>query len=173
MKKTILFLVTVLLISSNGRSLAQQFGQIGVYIDEDHSKNCYWGATSLYTSIELWIWCLPGENGMVCADYKLFSYSYGDFALIPLYEIANPAISYESGNLWNGTSVCFCECQYNWVWTHRHLILLYSSGPANVGIEKHPDYDNIQFTTCVPGYPKEQANMYPYFCINDDWCCYG
>jgi len=169
--KTVLLLAVVILISSNAYSSDPQVGLMGIYLDEGRNNNCYWGNTQ-YVQMEMWIWCRPGDNGMICTEFKLSRYSYGDYFVIPMYEFTNPAISYESGSLWDGVSVCFCDCQYDWVWTHRHSIFLWATSGVSIWAEKLPDSDMLRFKTCQPGYPEEQAYS-SYLCINDGWCCYG
>ena len=63
MKTIFLSLVLLLLIfPSHVQSQLPSTGYIGLFIDEYHTNWCING--SGYYEIELWIWCLPSQNGL-------------------------------------------------------------------------------------------------------------
>ena len=53
-------------------------GYIGLFTDETHS-NYYVTGTPLY-SVEMWIWCMPGSLGQICAEFMI---CYPDLVLSP------------------------------------------------------------------------------------------
>ncbi len=130
-------------------------GYIGLYIDEGHSLNEveYTGDLTLF---DLYVWCLPSERGMKCAEFAV-NYPTGVFGG-PVTE--SSFISGSLGDLASGMSVCFIDCQYYWIWTHKQTCMLMTEDSEVMQIIPHPGVypePAIQFANCLEGFPKEPA----------------
>ncbi|MBU8922838.1 MAG: Ig-like domain-containing protein [Bacteroidales bacterium] len=133
-------------------------GYIGLYLDEARTLT---EATSpsIFT---FYIFCQPGENELFCAEYALEMTSGINITTVT----RNPAVSIDLGDLVSGMSVCFLECQSDWIWTHSVQVNSLSSGPGQINITRHPDTGNHQFASCLPGNPIEPTFISSKICVN-------
>ena len=170
MKKAVLLAVALLLVA--GVVNAQQsfpLGYIGLFTGEDHSAWCASG-TGMYP-VEVWILCLPGSLGQICAEFMLCS---------PLNVITStvtwntPLISVSLGDLDIGLSVCYVACQTDWHWIAHRLYYVIDPSQTMIEICPHPDTGVYQFSNCEPGYPIEPCtkltNMYLNYTGEDPEC---
>ena len=170
MKKVVLVAVALLLIS--GVASAQQsfpLGYIGLFTGEDHSFWCVSGAG--FYPVEVWILCLPGSLGQICAEFMLCN---------PVNVITStvtwntPLISVSLGDLDVGLSVCYVSCQTDWHWIAHRLYYVTDGTQTMIEICPHPDVGVYQFSNCEPGYPIEPCtkltNMYLNYTIEDEEC---
>ena len=70
MKWFVAILTGVLCVSLAVSAPAAEYGRIALYADEAHSVNEVWH-TGGPTPFTLYIFCLPGDDGMICAEYAV------------------------------------------------------------------------------------------------------
>ena len=63
MKKALLIGLAILLISG----VANAQGYIGLYADDVHETQCV--NDLMPTPVTYWIWCLPGADDQICAEF--------------------------------------------------------------------------------------------------------
>lgn len=156
MKKISIILLVLLMFSVFIQRVSAQ-SYICLYTDEGHSSiavNNLEG-TCLF---DLWVWILPGENGAMCAEYKL------DIPenMIPQSVVINPSNSICMGDAYGspGLSICFPECQNDWFWTAKIQILLTDRTEGYVAPSANDDAGSMQIATCIlPDYPIESVTM--------------
>ncbi|UCF04556.1 MAG: Ig-like domain-containing protein [bacterium] len=137
-------------------------GYMGLYVDIEHTENEVWYESGL-TPFTLYVWCLPGEDGMMCAEFAL-DYSSN---VIRSTVTVSPIVSVELGTLETGMSCCFSMCHYNWVWTHSQSCYLMDDEIGYVEVVPHPDVGVYQFANCLPGYPTEPTDLISKIYLNE------
>ncbi|UCF06936.1 MAG: hypothetical protein JSV33_07925 [bacterium] len=147
--KKVLIIVALLLVY--GSAFAQPVGYIGLFVDDSHSFWCAEG--SGFYSFEMWIWCLPSERGMICAEFMCVYPAN----VIQSTLTTNPIVSVTLGTLDTGMSVCYFACEWDWNWPFHQTLWVTDATESVITIEKHPDPNIvcIQFANCEPGYPTE------------------
>ena len=158
MKKALLLGLAILLIS--GAATAQG-GYIGLYADEGRTTQCVSGEG--FYSVSMWVWCLPGEKGQICAEF-LVTYPLNTIQSTVTWN--DPLISVTLGDLPSGLSVCYQECQWDWNWPCYQLVYVTDPTQTVIEIGPHPDVAVYQFANCDPGYPVEPCTAYPSMLLN-------
>ncbi len=158
MKKALIASVALLLISS---SAFASLGYIGLYVDADHSYWCTEG-TGFYAA-EMWIWCLPGPDGQICAE---FAVAYPANIIQSTVTWNDPLISVSLGDLPGGLSVCYVGCQHGWNWPCHQALWVTDPSQTFIQIVPHPEAGAIQFANCLEGYPVEPATVLTNLFIN-------
>lgn len=162
MKKTLLCFA--LLIALSAPAGAQFYGHIGLYANVEHEINGYCPGVGFH-AIVMWIWCQPGQNGNICAEFMI-AYPMN---IIPSTLIPNDGlISTTLGSLATGISVCYNSCQFDWYWIYHQLCFVTDSTPGYIQVVEHPDVGVYQVATCLPGYPTEPVNAWINLYYNDD-----
>ncbi len=162
MKKASVFLLVFLIVSPAVHSQLPPQGYVGLYSDQNHS--CWCVNEMPMTPVEMWVWVLPGENGLLCAEF----------------DVSFPSNVVTSTVTWNPDlqvtlppSPCFPECQSDWNWIYHQLIYVTSEEPSFIQIIASSD-DILQFTTCEEGYPAEPCikitNLYLNYGEDSDEC---
>ena len=129
---------------------------ISLYLDLERS------GTSIkpgpYAVFDCYVWCLPSERGMMCAEYALeLMPTSADFTCFAMEEIPNQDIvSVSLGNTRDGISECFSECRYDWTWIMK-VSYMYISGGGLINVTNDPAVPSILFANCLAGYPTETA----------------
>ena len=136
---------------------------IGLYTDEAHttiSANNLEGTTLF----DLWVWVLPGADGVMCAEYKL---DLPTGLAVQTTEI-NPANCVVMGEAWGspGISICFPECQTDWIWTAKLQLLLTDRIKRYLTVSEHEYAEAIHISNCLSGYPLEEATVFSILSIN-------
>ena len=122
-------------------------GYIGLYADDSHSSCCVTGIG--FYPVEMWIWFLPGVNGMICVEFAI---SYPE-NVIRSTVIQHPSISVVLGDLETGISACYPDCQTDWIWQYHQLLYVTDSTPSWIEIIPHPEaYGYVNVAPCTPGY---------------------
>ena len=138
-------------------------GYIGVFADAGHDIYAYCPAAGLYP-IEMWIWCLPGDNGQIGAE---FGVEYPANIIQSTITRNSGLISVELGELPTGYSVCYHTCQHDWHWIlHQTLYVVYSEA-GYITIGPHADIGTYQIANCQPGYPAEPVTLLTHLYYND------
>ncbi len=171
MKKALLLAVALLLVASVASAQqSEPLGYIGLFTGEDHSYWCASG-TGMYP-VEVWILCLPGSLGQMCAEFMLCNPAN----VITSTVTWNTAlISVSLGDLDIGLSVCYVGCQTTWHWiAHRLYYVTDDAAQTKIEICPHPDTGVYSFANCEDGYPMEPCvkltHMYLNYTIEDEEC---
>lgn len=129
---------------------------ISLYLDLERSGTST--KPGPYEMFDCYVWCLPSDNGMMCAEYALELWPMSDdFACFTVEETINQDIVTVSlGNTQGGISECFRECQYGWIWIMK-VSYLYISGGGLINVTNDPAVPSILAANCLAGYPTETA----------------
>jgi len=166
MGKKFLLAVVFIFVSSATLSQLPPTGYIGLFVDDQHFRSiiCSFPGTSI-AKVEMWIWCLPSERGQIGAEFAI----HYESGLVPSTVIANDdIILIKQGDLKNGISFLYNECQYDWNWCFRQTIYITSHEQyIMVEITEHPciyPTPAYRFANCEEGWPAEPviklANLY-------------
>lgn len=168
MKKALLLLFALLLFA--GSAGASTGAYMGLYTDSAHM---YWCASGVgFYPVEMWIWCLPGDQGVICNEFRV-SYPANVIQSTVTY---NPIIAVDLGTLPTGISVCYLACQFDWFWMYHQMLWVTDPTPTQISIVAHPDVGTYQISTCEPGYPLAPVTLLTNVYINrayDDPLCQG
>lgn len=118
-----------------------------------------------YTPYEVWVWILPGDDGLKGFDFKIV---IGDD--ICSTNTDNPDISVTLNSPtsswgWVG-SFGSGLCQYDWVWLTKLDMLAVSTDPHHIEIVDNPKSHAVEASTCLEGYPIVDMIVYNSFGIN-------
>ncbi len=158
MKKALLLGLALLLVSSAAHA---QYGYIALFTDDARTAWCVTG-TGFYPA-DVWIWCLPGVNGQICAEFAI---GYPSNVIGSTVTWNEPLISVFLGDLPNGLSVCFVDCQHDWFWIVHMALWVTDPIPAYIEILPHPGAGVYQFANCLEGYPVEPCTKLTNFYVN-------
>ncbi|UCF06973.1 MAG: hypothetical protein JSV33_08135 [bacterium] len=152
MNRALFTFISLLMIASITSAQLPPVGYIGLTLDDFQFQNGCSSGVGFYP-LEIWIYCLPSDEGMICAKFMI------DYPpnVIQSTVTTNPAVSVTLGTLDTGMSVCFADCHWNWIWPFHQALYVTDSTPTEVLIVKHPDPNIlcVQFANCNPGYPTE------------------
>jgi len=167
MRQKFLIIIIILLVASAASSQLPPIGYIGLYADENRAENYIQSPTGCaFYPIEMWVWALPGENGLKCAE---FAVSYPEFGIFPGTLTINPGNSVVQGNLKDGFIICMTNCQWDWVWLAHHFLIITSLEPMMFVIIPHPGVvpePAYQFANCLEDYPKEPCIKFTNLYVN-------
>ena len=160
MKKALLLAAAMIFVA--GAALAGPMGYMGLYTDDAHSV-CEFHNPAGFLPFEMWIWCLPSDNGQMCAEFMIV---YPPDVISSTVTNNVGIISVTLGDLASGMSVCYNECQYDWNWPFHQA--MYSTGPAPsmIQIAAHPDAGVYQFANCLEGFPTEPILLLNHLALN-------
>ena len=153
----------LLLTVLSGTVYGQQYGSIGLFAEADRSAWCVKG-TGFYP-VEMWIMCLPGMNGQICAE---FGVRYPSNVIESTITPNDALISVVIGSLNGGISVCYVECQYDWHWNYHQTLWVADGTRTSCEIVANMKTGAYQFANCLDGCPIEPAIKYQNLYINYD-----
>jgi hypothetical protein len=160
----LIFLIVALHVVTGAAFAQPPMGYMGLFADESHSVWCATGAG--FYSVTMWVWCLPSERGMICADFAI-SYPVN---VIPSTVTYNPelGIIIPDPPYPDGLSLCFQGCRWDWVWLFHRDLWVTDQTQTYIEIVKYPDpgVEHIQFANCEPGYPLERCIKYTNLYLN-------
>lgn len=146
MKKSISVIAALAIWS--GAVLAQPpaLGTVGLYADEArvYFAACPYPAGYPIAKVDMWIWCLPGENGLMAAD---FAVSYPENVIRDRITW-NPLIATHAGDFALGCSANFIECQWDWVWVAHEVLYVSSHLETFAEIIPHAGVGAYRFLNC-------------------------
>lgn len=146
--------VCVFCILPAQRVLAGPVAYIGIFADETHYMY-YAQLESPFTLFEAWVWVLPGDNGMMCAEFMVGRPAWLASTLTTL----NPDYSVFLGEPFTGITLCFETCQEDWTWICKFQLLPYRTDLSGyLTIEPHPDWGAYDIANCLEGYPLEPVH---------------
>ena len=166
MKKAIMLGILLLMIPMAAFAQLPETGYIGLFADAARDTFCAWGAPVFF--FDMYVYCLPGDHGLKCAEFAILYPESGIFAGVAT---PNPALSVAQGNLADGMSCCFLECQWDWQWTHSQTIIVQDATPKIFEIipSPVPIPPVYQFANCdtIPiKYPKEPCTKFTNLYVN-------
>ena len=161
MKKALLLMFAILLISGAVNAQLPPEGYIGLYADAGHTTQCVSGA-GMY-QVEMWIWCWPSVRGQICAEFRVL---YPANLIQSTVTSNTDIISVTLGDLPAGMSVCYLACQTDWHWPFHQALWVTDATQTMIEIGSHPDAGVYQFANCNDGYPVEPCIAYPAMLIN-------
>jgi hypothetical protein len=145
----------------SGAAFAAGGGMMGLFIDEARSSWCAEGVG--FYPVEMWVWCLPGDEGQICAEFAL---AYPPNVIQSTVTKNVALISVDMGDLASGWSVCYIVCQYDWNWPAHQALWVTDPTETDVIIIAHPGVGTYQYANCAPGYPVEPFDVYCNLNIN-------
>lgn len=151
----------MLLMEGSAAYAQPPIGYIGLFTDESHDVWCATGVG--FYPVEMWIWCLPSERGMICAEFQV---CYPTNVIRSTMTWNEPHIELAIGDLLNGLSVCLQNCKTTWFWIAHQLLYVTDQTQSYASICPHPDVGVYQFANCEPGYPTEQCIKYTNLYLN-------
>jgi hypothetical protein len=144
-------------------------GYAGLFTSYEHYEWCVDGEAPYHA--EMWIWCFPSYLGQICAEFEVY---YPPNVYESAITWNTPLISSWVGCPAEGFSVCFIDCQWDWLWICHQSLWVTDSTPSYCEIIPHHDVGVYQFANCAPGYPTEPfiklANFYINHSYMDDEC---
>ena len=161
MKKALLVVAAIALLA--GSVNAGPTPYIGLYVDA-HS-NCRQDIPVAYVPFSMFVWVLPSDNGMMCAEYMLEMPAW----MMNTATVVNPDHSVALGSNFGGISICFGICQLEWTWLYELTMFPMSAGLLDyVNIVAHPEAGAISTANCEPGYPMEEMIVLNNLGLNQD-----
>ncbi len=149
MKKALLIAAAILLFAGSINAAPAQ-GYIAIFNDANHSV-CSVSPLLQYVPFDVWIWCLPGVNGMIAAEFRVIFPA----TVITTATTPNPLITVALGDLVGGISVAYGACNQDWTYTHHLTCMALAAVPGFIEIGANPSAGAYQFATCELGYPIE------------------
>lgn len=129
-------------------------GNVGLYADATRTYNayCQFPPGHPIAKVDLWVWCQPSVNGLLCAD---FGVSFPSNVMRSGITYNTAIISTGSGDLATGYSVCLNACQWDWCWIAHQILFVNSAQATTVDVVPHQVLGVLQFTTCAQGNATE------------------
>ena len=163
--KKILFLILAVAVLKVSPANAGPVAYIGLYTDSNHSVYVRYIPVP-YVQYTTWVWILPGDNGMMCAEFKLVQPAWNlciGTTVNPAYSVAVGA-PYDAG----GVSICFGSCQTSWTWLYQLGQLPTVANIIDcIYIVDHPAAGACQVAECTPGYPIAPLFKLNYLYLNE------
>lgn len=165
---SILFVAGVLAVSAAAPAGGAHFPYIGMYADQEHS-DCDWEGPP-YSTPTFWVWVLPGDDGLYCAEFEIATPSN----VINAATIRNPMAGYSVGDalVAPGTTVCFSVCQTDWIWTHYLTCLILDTSASQIRIDPHGDYGVVRAAVCTDPVTDVEMIVLTHLYINQT-CAIG
>ena len=124
----------------------------GLYADTNHVDNCIAGIP--YYLIEMWVWCKPGVNGQIAVELGI-DYPANVIAGYPTFNYDIIGAMPPFGSLPNGITISYNECQNDWNWPLRQLLVVTVDDQTEINIVEHSLTGFYGFVMCLEGYPTE------------------
>jgi hypothetical protein len=153
MNRALLIAIGTMILSSAAAAQLPPRGYISLYADGDHAYSAYCPPPPGFpiAKVEMWMWCLPGENGLAGAEFAV-GCPTNAMADRVLY---NGHLSVLLGNPLEGISVRFDACQWDWCWVAHQSLYVNSLQQTYLEIVPHPGSGVFQFFSCAEGNPAE------------------
>ena len=137
-------------------------GRFALYADSLRTSNEIDGV-DIYVPFEVYLFCQPGENGMIGAEFALGSTTGSLVATETEWHASTTVVL---GTLTGGVSVGLLECQTDWICLAKLTMINTGIYPTELNVLRHPDIGYYQFASCLPERPLEQVFYGPSFCVN-------
>lgn len=146
----------------------QPYGYIFIFSDEYHSYHCVDGE-GMY-SFESWIWCWPGDNGCVEAN---FSVGYPSNVEEDTTIVNDMVVSSIDGDLSSGVIVRLNECQNDWFWMYRQVFHVLDDSKSQIYVSLQSDTSYAFLRTCESGNPARACcacSLFVNYTVTDPEC---
>jgi hypothetical protein len=153
MRRTIVVLLALAGISSAPLAKLPPRGSVGLYADgaRAYGAYCMVYPADMIGAVEMWVWCLPGENGLEGAE---FAVSYPSNTVLDRITYSG-ALSHVDGDPLSGLSILFAACQWDWCWVAHQTLYVNSLQGTSLEIVPHPVPGVFRFFNCAEGNPAE------------------
>jgi hypothetical protein len=140
-------------------------GYIGLFTDQNQSAWCVNGIPPY--SVEMWICCLPSEEGQYCAEFAV-EYPANvvhdkitiNTAVIP--DGMPPSITCDDHYCY--IAALYTQCQWSWHWLCHETLWVLDQSPTYCRTLPHPGSGLFVFASCAAGHPnapcKRLTNLY-------------
>ena len=153
MKRTLLISTVLLLLGVTAAAQLPPRGNIGLYADgaRAYSSCCPIPPGFAIAKIEMWVWCMPSENGLWGVD---FAVGYPS-------NIIRDRLTYSghlaatTGDPVTGVAARFDACQWSACWVAHQTLFVNSLQQTYLEILPHPGQGVFQFYSCAAGNPAE------------------
>jgi hypothetical protein len=152
MRKLLLAFVVIGVLAGTTYAQCPFVGYIGLWADENREGWCVSGVG--FYQVNMWLWCLPVELGMICAEFAI-SYPTNVIQSTLTWHPEIPQIILDPPS--EGITPCYLDCKWDWVWVFTQQLFVFDQERTRVEIVEHPVSNDILFAVCEPGYPMEQA----------------
>ena len=140
---------------------ASNHAYMGLYTDSAHSYWCTYGVG--FYPVEMWIWCLPGDPGVICNEFMIsYPVNVIQSTLTQNWSILSVAL----GNPATGYATCTVSCQSEWFWIAHQLLYVTDPTMTSLSIVAHPAIGAYQIATCEPGYPVGSVTLLTNLYLN-------
>ncbi len=167
MRKLVLPCLMMSASMSGSASARGPIGYAGLFADPYRIEWCVFQSQP-FSMIDLWVWCLPSENGLMGVEFSI-SYpsnvtevetEFNPDVLIP--------IVYDPVQLWFGS------CHTDWIWVIRQSIMITSLEASILEIIPFTVTDESWFYTCPEGNPPAEMSAFAKMYINppDESICW-
>ena len=150
-KRMLICVLFVILVTSHGYSRYPP--TIAIFPDDERISWCFYIDPG--NPFDIWIWCYPGENGQIGAEFAIEYPESGIFPG-PITTNTNLVVDIE-GDIESGVKVTYNECQYDWNWPLQQQIFLMTNDPVQFYVIPHSGYEYPQFFTCEEVHPTERC----------------
>lgn len=131
----------------------------GLFLDADRITNVLWYSTP-YTFFTMWVWILPGDNGLVDIEYDLTVPSW----LLNLPPTTNPYFTMNCDEEFFCT-VDFCGCRSNeWFWISQNDFFTLEVKVGDIFFTGWGE--TIKAHSCLAGNPEESITLLSNITIN-------
>jgi hypothetical protein len=132
---------------------------IGLFADDCHISWCVTGED--FYPVEMWVWFLPSENGLICYEMGV---DYPSNVIQSTFRVNDSVVSPCVGC--TKYALCFMSCQWDWVWPWHQTLYVTDSEKSVLEITVHPQWGTLSFYNCEDGYPAEPCTVYTNLYIN-------
>ena len=146
MKRTLIVIAIALTLPAALWAQLPQTGILSLYADGSrvYYASCPFPAGYPIAKVEMWIWCLPSERGLLGTD---FAVSYPS-NVIKDRITWNALLSSAPGDLAAGYSARFGACQWDWSWVAHQTLYLSTHQVTAAELVSHPGVGSMRFLSC-------------------------
>jgi hypothetical protein len=153
MKNIILAATIIAILAGPADAKLPPRGSISLYADGVRSYNACcaipWGYS--VATVEMWVWCQPGENGLRGVQCAV-AYPSNVMADRVTY---SGSLAQRQGSLSEGISAAFGGCQWDWCWIAHQTLYVTSIEQTSLEVAPYPAAGYFQFFGCGEGNPAE------------------
>jgi hypothetical protein len=131
MKRILLVMVMVVLVSTAVSAQLPPQGYFGLFFDEGRTNWCHTGSGT----VAFYFFALPPADGLKCVELML-PLPAGFFIFGEIYHpnVKTPVM----GSLPSGVAACFNDCTFEWVQVCSAMLMIPNTDPAEIPIDKFP-----------------------------------
>lgn len=161
MKQKIMCFIIIATCCYASTGIAQPVGWIGLFADDSHNSWCVAGEG--FYPVEMWVWSYPSANGQMAAEYGI---AYPANVIRSTITVNEAIVSNVFGDLPQGVTVWYSECQYGWTWNIHQLIYVTDATKTYCEIVPHADTGSYQLASCLEGNPFGPCYLITHLYLN-------